>query len=168
MSESSPTSCSQPQRSQNGWTETQNNPEIAEIFIIYHHWNHNFITRNSSRTSSSYITGTASSRDFSYHWVIYYLKAQCIHLEYHLKCEENHEEHVGDLLEVLQPLWLVIVLGGKDTGVEEHQDDDKPEHGLGLDSSTAVTTRFSVPSEMNRLLFKADLFHIIVRLLFAF
>ena len=69
---------------------------------------------------------------------------------------------------MLQPLWLVIVLSGKDAGVEEHQDDDEPEHGLGLDSSTAVTTRFSVPSEMNRLLFKADLFHIIVRLLFAF
>ena len=69
---------------------------------------------------------------------------------------------------MLQPLWLVIVLGGKDTGVEEHQDDDEPENGLRLDSPPAVTTRFSVPSKMKRLLFKADLFHIIVRLLFAF
>ena len=48
---------------------------------------------------------------------------------------------------MLQPLWLVVVLCGQHTGVEQHQDDDEPEHGLGLDSTPTVATRLSVPSE---------------------
>ena len=48
---------------------------------------------------------------------------------------------------MLQPLWLVVVLSGQDAGVEQHQDDDEPEHGLGLDCSPTVPTRLSVPSK---------------------
>ena len=75
-----------------------------------------------------------------------YLETQCIHFEKHLHCEQNHKKHVGNFLEVLQPLRLIVVLGGEDAGVEKHQDDDEPEHGLRLDSSPAVATRLPVPS----------------------
>ena len=74
-----------------------------------------------------------------------HLKAQGVHLEQHLDGEEDDEEHVCDLLEVLEPLWLVVVLGGEDAGVEQHQDDDEPEHRLRLDSSPAVPPRLAVP-----------------------
>ena len=82
-----------------------------------------------------------------------HLKAQGVHLEQHLDGKEDDEEHVGDLLEVLEPLGLVVVLGGEDAGVEQHQDDDEPEHRLGLHGTPAVSSRFSVPSE-NQQVFK--------------
>ena len=47
---------------------------------------------------------------------------------------------------MLQPLGLVVVLGGEDTGVEQDQDDDEPEHGLALDSPPTIATRLPVPS----------------------
>lgn len=75
-----------------------------------------------------------------------YLEAQCIHFEKHLHGEEDHKEHVCNLLKVLQPVRLVVVLGGQDAGVEQHQDDDEPEHGLALDGSPTVATRLPVPS----------------------
>ena len=31
---------------------------------------------------------------------------------------------------MVQPLWLSVVLGGQDDGVQEDQDDDEPEHCL--------------------------------------
>ena len=74
-----------------------------------------------------------------------HLKAQGVHLEQHLDGEEDDEEHVCDLLEVLEPLWLVVVLGGEDAGVEQHQDDDEPEHRLRLDSAPTVPPRLAVP-----------------------
>ena len=80
-----------------------------------------------------------------------HLEAQSVHLQQHLQREENNEEHVGDLLELLQPVRLVVVLGGEYPGVEEHQDDNEPEHRLGLHSPPTVPSRFSVPSENNKL-----------------
>ena len=74
-----------------------------------------------------------------------HLKAQGVHLEQHLDGEKDDEEHVGDLLEVLEPLGLVVVLGGEDAGVEQHQDDDEPEHRLRLDGAPAVPPRLAVP-----------------------
>ena len=35
-------------------------------------------------------------------------------------------------LELVQPGWLVVVLGGEDARVEEHEADDQPEHPLRL------------------------------------
>ena len=46
---------------------------------------------------------------------------------------------------MLEPLWLVVVLGGEDAGVEQHQDDDEPEHRLRLDSAPTVPPRLAVP-----------------------
>ena len=61
------------------------------------------------------------------------MKAQAVHLDEHLNGEEHDEEEVGHLLEVVQPRGLPVMLRGQDARVEEHQDDDDPEHGLGLD-----------------------------------
>jgi hypothetical protein len=33
-------------------------------------------------------------------------------------------------LEVVQPLWLSVVFSSEDASVQEHQDNDEPEHGL--------------------------------------
>jgi hypothetical protein len=38
---------------------------------------------------------------------------------------------VGNL-KMVQPLRLPVVLGGQDAGVEEHQDDNEPEHSLKI------------------------------------
>ena len=40
---------------------------------------------------------------------------------------------------MVQPLWLPVVLSGKDAGVEEHQDDDEPEHGLHEDGQGSAS-----------------------------
>ena len=40
---------------------------------------------------------------------------------------------------MVQPLWLPVVLGGEDAGVEEHQDDDEPEHGLHGDGQGSAS-----------------------------
>lgn len=66
-----------------------------------------------------------------------YLETEAVHFEKHFKGEEHHEEQVGNLLEVVQPSRLAIMLGSQYTGVEEHQDYDQPEHGLGLDCPPA-------------------------------
>ena len=58
------------------------------------------------------------------------LDAEGVHLEEHLEGEEDDEGEVSGLLEVAQPLGLVVVLGGEDAGVEEHQGHHHPEHGL--------------------------------------
>ena len=76
-----------------------------------------------------------------------HLEAQGVHLQQHLEGEEDDEEHVCDLLELLQPVRLVVVLRGEDPGVEKYQDDDEPEHCLGLDGTPTVSSGFSVPSE---------------------
>ena len=70
-----------------------------------------------------------------------YLKAETVHLEKHLTGEEDHEEQVRDLLEVVEPRGLAVMLRSEDAGVEEHKDDDEPEHGLGLDCSPAAASR---------------------------
>ena len=82
----------------------------------------------------------------------FYLEAQGVHLQQHLESEEDDEEHVCDLLELFQPVRLVVMLRGEDPSVEKYQNDNEPEHRLGLDGTTAVSSRFSVPSENHQLL----------------
>ena len=122
------TSCSALRRNQTDWRARQSNPAK--------YWRHVRSYHQSRRREESS-----------------YLKTQGVHLQQHLESEENDEEHVGDLLELLQPVRLVVVLGGEDPGVEKHQDDDEPEHRLGLHGTPAVSSRFSVPSE-NQQVFK--------------
>ena len=43
------------------------------------------------------------------------------------------------------PIWLVVVLGGEDAGVEEDQGDDQPEHELGLTDVLYCSPIFPVP-----------------------
>ena len=45
------------------------------------------------------------------------------------------------------PIWLVVVLGGEDTGVEEDQGEDQPEHELGLTDVLYCSSIFPVPPE---------------------
>jgi hypothetical protein len=47
---------------------------------------------------------------FEYNNIFSDLKAETVHFEEHFEGEENHEEQVGDLLEVVQPRRLTIVL----------------------------------------------------------
>ena len=47
---------------------------------------------------------------------------------------------------MLEPAGLVVVLGGEDAGVEQHKDDDEPEHGLGLHRPATVPPGLPVPS----------------------
>ena len=85
------------------------------------------------------------------------LKAQGVHLEYHLAGEQDHKEEVGQVLKIfkstpglwkviflthlkmVQPLRLAIVLCAKDTGVEEDKEDDEPKHRLGIEKSIEYT-----------------------------
>ena len=85
------------------------------------------------------------------------LKAQGVHLEYHLAGEQDHKEEVGQVLKIfkstpglwkviflthlkmVQPLRLAIVLCAKDTGVEEDKQDDEPKHRLGIEKSIEYT-----------------------------
>ena len=114
---SSRASCSTQRRSQTDWTRIQNSPEMHQ-----------------------------ESDDVCHH-VDDHLESQGVHLQQHLEGEEDDKEHICDLLELFQPVRLVVVLGGEDPGVEEDQDDDEPEHGLGLDSPPTVPPWLSVPSE---------------------
>ena len=72
-------------------------------------------------------------------------EAKGVHLQQHLAGEEADEEEVGVLLEVVEPEGLVVVLGGKDAGVEEDEDDDQPEHPLRLADLTSLTTHLTIP-----------------------
>ena len=85
------------------------------------------------------------------------LKAQGVHLEYHLAGEQDHKEEVGQVLKIfkstpglwkviffphlkmVEPLRLAIVLCAKDTGVEEDKQDDEPKHRLGIEKSIEYT-----------------------------
>ena len=69
-----------------------------------------------------------------------------VHLQQHLAGEEADEEQVGVLLEVVKPGRLVVVFSGQDTGVEEDQGHDQPEHPLGLADVAALSSHGSVPS----------------------
>ena len=72
-------------------------------------------------------------------------ETKSVHFQQHLAGEEADEEEVGVLLEVVEPERLVVVLGGKDAGVEEDQDDDQPEHPLRLADLTSLTTHLTIP-----------------------
>ena len=72
-------------------------------------------------------------------------EAKGVHLQQHLAGEEADEEEVGVLLEVVEPERLVVVLGGKDAGVEEDQDHDQPEHPLGLADLPCLPPHLTVP-----------------------
>ena len=73
-------------------------------------------------------------------------ETQGVHLQQHLAGEEADEEQVGVLLEVVKPGRLMVVFSGQDTGVEEDQGHDQPEHPLGLADVAALSSHGSVPS----------------------
>ena len=75
-------------------------------------------------------------------------EAKGVHLQQHLAGEETDEEEVGVLLEVVEPERLVVVLGGKNTGVEEDQDHDQPEHPLRLADLPRLPPHLTVPPGM--------------------
>ena len=79
------------------------------------------------------------------HHVDDHLESQGVHLQQHLEGEEDDKEHICDLLELFQPVRLVVVLGGEDPGVEEDQDDDEPEHGLRLDRPPTISSGLPIP-----------------------
>ena len=89
-------------------------------------------------------------------------EAKGVHLQQHLAGEEADEEEVGVLLEVVEPERLVVVLGGKDAGVEEHQDHDQPEHPLGLADLTSLPPHLTVPPGMR----VSDMVFVLARLTF--
>ena len=72
-------------------------------------------------------------------------EAQSVHLQQHLAGEEADEEEICVLLEVVEPEGLVVVLGGEDAGVEEDEDDNQPEHPLGLADFTSLPPHFTIP-----------------------
>ena len=72
-------------------------------------------------------------------------ETKSVHFQQHLAGEEADEEEVGVLLEVVEPERLVMVLGGKDAGVEEDEDDDQPEHPLRLADLTSLTAHLTIP-----------------------
>lgn len=49
-------------------------------------------------------------------------------------------------LHVCEPVGLVVVLGGDGERVEEHQQDDQPVEGGGLDRQTTLPAREAVPA----------------------
>ena len=70
--------------------------------------------------------------------LIVYSPPCCCH-PYSIIHDPWDDYHVTDL-EVVQPLWLVMVLGGEDAGVEEHEGHDQPEHPLALADVAALPT----------------------------
>ena len=78
-------------------------------------------------------------------------EAEGVHLHQHLEGEEADEGEVGVLLEVVEPLWLAVVLGGEDAGVKEHQGQDQPEHELRLADVLHCPLVLPVPSKHNSI-----------------
>ena len=88
-----------------------------------------------------------------------YREWHCVHLHEHLEGEEGEEDEVGVLLELVQPLGLVMMLRRLirkkwqkkttkeylDDCVEEDKGDDEPEHELGLADVTDSSAVFPVP-----------------------
>ena len=58
----------------------------------------------------SYIAAASTLEHQKWSQRLSYLKAKTVHLEEHLEGEQDHEEEVGDLLEVVQPRRLPVVL----------------------------------------------------------
>ena len=51
-------------------------------------------------------------------------------------------------LEVVQPLWLMMMLRGEDAGVEEDEGNNQPEHPLRLADIPTLTPHWTIPSEI--------------------
>ena len=74
------------------------------------------------------------------HLYFTYLKAETVHLQGHFKGEEHNKEEIGDLLKVIKPCGLAVMFSSQYARVEEHEDDNEPEHALRLDGPAAVST----------------------------
>ena len=98
-----------------------------------------------------------------------YLKTQAVHFEEHFKCEKDDKEEVCDFLEIVEPRRLPVVLGRQNTGVEEHKDDDQPEHGLQKENlSLGTAHQWLLQITMKLILAKIEFGLICYRLWYKF
>ena len=114
-----------------------------------------WLTRTNSIIELTTTTKSNLDRKFNVWWTFSTLpveqghhvagKAKSVHLQQHLAGEEADKEEIGVLLEVVKPDGLVVVLGGKDAGVEEDEDDNQPKHPLGLADLSSLPTHFTIP-----------------------
>lgn len=68
------------------------------------------------------------------------LKYQCLYVPL------VEEKEAVVTLDLSQPVWLVIVLGGAEGGVEEDQQQNQPIESYGFDGSATVSTTDSIPA----------------------
>ena len=80
-------------------------------------------------------------------------EAQRVHLQQHLKGEEADKGEVSVLLEVIEPLWLAVVLRGENYRIEEHKGQDEPEHELRLADVFNSPLILAIPSKMIKFYF---------------